>query len=282
MGLDGPRSGLSRLLERDLVPTAPDQFGELSDAPGLSGKWSISPRLEAVLIQLSKPYGTRVFCVLLNANIVTVEKLCATTAQELLDRKNCGKKAINALSVALASFGLHLTRTPRAHDAEHLAKLSDDKPDQWGQVSSRLGGVLEHLSNTRHITRISKQLRYSAIYTVEALCSAPLRSRKMLGEKTVCAIEDALGVFGLSLAEPRPPTKKLSPAQRRSSPVWLRQQIQDRISACDVAIATNRALTNKEQNPIRQASCKIKADCHRRWKRQLEQILAGCIQKERR
>ena len=271
-------SGLRRLLGRELIPTDPSQFNTLSDVPrsfGLSKSWQMSPRLEAVLIQVSKPYGTRTFCTLLNANIITVEQLCSTTAKELLEKRNCGKRSVDALSTALATFGLELARPfqPGGHD--RFEDLSDAVPQQWRTLSPRLAAVINQLPNRSHRTRVANELGGLGVRTLAALCSAPLRSKRMLGPKTHRAVEKALSEFGLGLTEPPPSEKTLSPAQRRSSAVWLRQQISDYICRCDDTVTKNLKRAAKEQNPSRRDTYKARADCYRTSQRQLERIIAG-------
>ena len=278
MGQTEVHSGLRRLLGRELIPTDPSQFNTLSDTPrpfGPGRGWEMSPRLEAVLIQVSKPYGTRTFCTLLNANIITVEQLCSTTAKELLEKRNCGKRSVDALSTALATFGLELARPfqPGGHD--RFEDLSDAVPPQWRTLSPRLAAVINQLPNRSHRTRVANELGGLGVRTLAALCSAPLRSKRMLGPKTHRAVEKALSEFGLGLTEPPPSEKTLTPAQRRSSPVWLRQQLADCIRRCDDDIAKNLKRATREQNPALRVNYRVRADCHRTSKRQLERILAG-------
>lgn len=68
--------------------------------------------------------------------------------------------------------------------------------------------------------------------------------------------------------------KQQTPSQRRSNPVWLRQQIERLIARCDDDIKEDLERAGQTYGEMSQ-SYRASASSTRHWKKQLERILCG-------
>ena len=166
------------------------------------------------------------------------------------------------------------------HRTAGIDTLSDliDESRSSG-LSPRLDAVIELLPKYQR-ARVSYSLYAAGIRTLAELCTtkrARLQRLKNIGDRSITSLEHTLTSLGLSLAEHpvKYTTKIQTPAQRVTSPVWLRAQIAQLIANCDENIAEDHERAAKECNDTMRARYEASVDCHLHWKKQLVRILTG-------
>src|ERR1700751_705701 len=168
-----------------------------------------------------------------------------------------------------------------------------DTPAHPHEPSPRLAAILGRLSKyTRG--RLDIAVRYNGVFTLADLCArkrSDLRLWKNVGKKCVRDLEATLTMFGFPLADapqetgvkaptPERPVKAQTPAQRIANPVWLRNQIQTIVTACESRIREDQALVDAVNANVTIVTPRVsralpRIEVHRYWKSQLEAILQG-------
>jgi hypothetical protein len=113
-----------------------------------------------------------------------------------------------------------------------LAELSDEQPQERA-YSPRLHAVLRRLPKFNGV-RIANALYNNDVWTLATLCTkkrADLRRWKHIGKKCVSDLEQALGTFGLALADIPHPIVVERPIDVRVE--QLRRWIGARLARCE-------------------------------------------------